>query len=108
MSWFFLILAGFLDIGVALGFGRLKHLTGLNLFLETFGVIAFLILSLFLLYQATKEISIGTAYAVWTGVGAGGTALAGIIFFNDPVNFWRIFFILLLTISITGVKLASE
>ena len=107
MSWFLLIVAGFLEVGFAVGFARLKHLTGIGLLSGVFIVGAFMAMSLFLLFQATKEIPIGTAYAVWTGIGAGGTLLTGMIFLNDPVNFWRIFFIVLLIIAIGGVKAVS-
>src|SRR5687767_14663026 len=107
MSLFFLILAGFLEIGFAVAFSRLKHLTGIDLLSGVLVVGIFMALSLVLLFQATKEIPIGTAYAVWTGIGAGGTVLAGMIFLNDPVNFWRIFFLMLLIIAIGGVKAVS-
>jgi len=54
-----------------------------------------------------RTISLGTAYAVWTGIGAFGTALVGIFFFNDPATFWRLFFLFLLVGSIIGIKLVS-
>jgi quaternary ammonium compound-resistance protein SugE len=61
-----------------------------------------------LLIKATQTIPIGTAYAVWTGIGAVGTVLVGIIFFKDPANFWRIFFISTLIFSIVGLKFVSN
>ena len=61
-----------------------------------------------LLVKATQSLPIGTAYAVWTGVGAVGTALIGIFLFKDPASFWRIFFIITLIASIIGLKFVSH
>jgi quaternary ammonium compound-resistance protein SugE len=61
-----------------------------------------------LLIKATETLPIGTAYAVWTGIGAVGTALVGIFFFKDPVTFWRIFFIVTLIGSVIGLKAVSS
>ena len=61
-----------------------------------------------LLVKATQTLPIGTAYAVWTGIGAVGTVLIGIIFFKEPVDFWRLFFITTLIISIIGLKVAAH
>lgn len=67
-----------------------------------------LILSMELLIRATASIPLGTAYAVWTGIGAVGTVLVGIIFFQESADFWRIFFILTLIGSIIGLKVLSH
>ncbi len=67
-----------------------------------------LILSMELLIRATATIPLGTAYAVWTGIGAVGTVLVGIIFFQESADFWRIFFILTLIGSIIGLKVLSH
>ncbi len=64
-------------------------------------------ISFWLLSLSMKTIPLGTAYAVWTGIGAFGTALVGIFFFNDPSSFWRMFFLLTLVASIVGLKLVS-
>jgi quaternary ammonium compound-resistance protein SugE len=61
-----------------------------------------------LLYKATQTLPIGTAYAVWTGIGAVGTVLVGIFIFKEPATFWRIFFISTLIASIIGLKFVSE
>jgi quaternary ammonium compound-resistance protein SugE len=61
-----------------------------------------------LLYKATQTLPIGTAYAVWTGIGAVGTALVGIIFFKEPADFWRIFFIITLIGSVVGLKAVAH
>jgi quaternary ammonium compound-resistance protein SugE len=72
------------------------------------GFFVCLAISMYLLYKVTRVLPIGTAYAVWTGIGAVGTVLLGIILFNEPVNFWRIFFISTLICSIIGLKLVSH
>lgn len=64
-------------------------------------------MSMYLLYRATLTLPIGTAYAVWTGIGAIGTALVGIFLFNEPADFWRVFFLFTLIASIAGLKLVS-
>ena len=61
-----------------------------------------------LLIKATQSLPIGTAYAVWTGIGAVGTVLMGIFVFKDPVTFWRIFFLVTLVSSIVGLKVVSS
>lgn len=61
-----------------------------------------------LLMKAIQTIPLGTAYAVWTGIGAAGTAIIGILIFKDPSNFWRLFFITLLIGSVLGLKLVSN
>lgn len=68
------------------------------------GFLICLTISMVLLVKATKEIPIGTAYAVWTGIGAVGSVIAGIVFFNEPATFWRIFFLFTLIASIIGLK----
>ncbi|HUQ96113.1 MAG TPA: SMR family transporter, partial [Chitinophagaceae bacterium] len=65
-------------------------------------------LSFLLLNKAIQTIPIGTAYAVWTGIGAVGTVLAGILFFKEPSDFWRLFFIATLILSIVGLKAVSH
>ncbi len=63
---------------------------------------------MFLLYKATQALPIGTAYAVWTGVGAVGTVIVGIMLFEEPTDFWRIFFLSTLIASIVGLKFVSR
>lgn len=64
-------------------------------------------MSMLLLAKAVQTIPLGTAYPVWTGIGAVGTVLAGILFFHDPATFWRMFFITTLILSIIGLKAVS-
>ena len=69
--------------------------------------VLFYILSIILLNKAVQQIPIGTAYAVWTGIGAAGTVLIGIFYFKEPYNFWRILFLCTLIMSIVGLKFFS-
>jgi quaternary ammonium compound-resistance protein SugE len=61
-----------------------------------------------LLYKASLTLPLGTAYAVWTGIGAVGTVIIGIMFFKEPADFWRLFFIATLIASIAGLKFVSN
>jgi quaternary ammonium compound-resistance protein SugE len=65
-------------------------------------------ISMYLLYRATQTLPIGTAYAVWTGIGAVGTVIVGIFVFKEPAHFWRLFFISTLICSIIGLKVVSH
>ncbi len=71
------------------------------------GFFLFLTVSMFLLYKATQTLPIGTAYAVWTGIGAVGTVIVGIIFFKEPADLWRMIFLTTLIGSIIGLKVVS-
>lgn len=71
------------------------------------GFLLCLTLSMILLSKAVQTIPIGTAYPVWTGIGAVGTVIVGILFFNEPATFWRLLFITTLIISIVGLKLVD-
>lgn len=66
------------------------------------------LISMLLLVKATHNLPIGTAYAVWTGIGAVGTVLVGILVFKEPAGFWRLFFIVMLIGSIIGLKMVSH
>jgi quaternary ammonium compound-resistance protein SugE len=105
MAWLILVLAGLFEVAFT---------TCLKLsdnFKNTGWSIAFFIsisLSFYLLNKAIQTIPLGTGYAVWTGIGAVGTALIGILVFKEPAYFWRVFFILLLISSIIGLKLVSK
>ncbi len=72
------------------------------------GFAAFYVLSAVLLAKATETLPLGTAYPVWTGIGAVGTVLVGIFIFNEPTNFWRLFFLTTLIASIIGLKAISS
>jgi len=85
----------------------LKGSHGLTRLVPTIGFVVFMILSMVLLAQALKSLPVGTAYAVWTGIGTAGSALAGMIWFGEPRDRRRIFFIFLIVASVIGLKLAE-
>lgn len=104
MSWFYLILAACCEIAFA---GSLKLTQNFSNLKWSVIFVAFYVLSIVLLNKAVQTIPIGTAYAVWTGIGAAGTVLIGILYFKEPVNFWRMFFLCTLILSIVGLKFFS-
>jgi quaternary ammonium compound-resistance protein SugE len=88
--------------------GKAKESTGTTMYLWYAGFLAALVISMLLLMKATETIPIGTAYAVWTGIGAVGTVLAGIFLFNEPATFLRLLFMTTLIGSIIGLKFVSH
>lgn len=108
MNWVILIIAGLFEVGFTSCLGKIKETTGSEKYWWMAGFIFFLSASMALLIKATQTLPIGTAYAVWTGIGAVGTVLMGIFVFNEPVNFLRLFFISTLIISIVGLKIVSH
>ncbi len=108
MNWLILVLAGFFEVGFTTCLSKAKQTSGFANMLWLGGFIASLAFSMFLLYKATQTLPIGTAYAVWTGIGAIGTAIIGIIFFKEPIDFWRLFFIFTLVVSVVGLKIVSN
>lgn len=108
MNWILLIVAGLFEVAFAACLGKAKETTGI---VATYWYIGFLIclaISMFLLVKVTQQLPIGTAYAVWTGIGAVGTVLVGILIFKEPATFWRLFFITTLIVSIVGLKVVSH
>jgi quaternary ammonium compound-resistance protein SugE len=108
MNWAILIIAGLFETAFAFCLGKARLTSGGEMFGWYAGFLIALIASMILLIKATQTLPIGTAYAVWTGIGAVGTALLGIFFFKEPSNFWRIFFLATLIGSIVGLKLVSK
>jgi quaternary ammonium compound-resistance protein SugE len=104
MPWFILVLAGLFEIGWAIG---LKYTEGFTRLWPTVGTVAAMAVSLGLLGIAMKSLPVGTAYAVWVGVGAVGTAILGIVLFAEPANAGRIASLALILAGIVGLKLAS-
>lgn len=104
MNWILLIIAGLFEVGFATCLGKAKETSGSTAALWIGGFFICLSISMFLLYRATQTLPIGTTYAVWTGVGAVGTVIVGILLFNEPTDFWRLFFITMLICSIIGLK----
>ena len=108
MSWILLIIGGLFEVAFASCLGKAKETTGMESAYWMIGFLLSLTTSMFLLYKATQELPIGTAYAVWTGIGAVGTVLVGILVFKEPATFWRLFFIVTLIASIIGLKFVSS
>jgi quaternary ammonium compound-resistance protein SugE len=108
MNWLILIVAGLFEVGFATCLGKARETTGMTSMFWMLGFFTSLSISMFLLYRATLTLPIGTAYAVWTGIGAVGTVLVGIFFFREPAEFWRLFFIFTLIASIIGLKLVTH
>lgn len=107
MHWIILIIAGLFETGFATCLGKAKETTGIESMMWMGGFLLCLTISMVLLYKATQVLPIGTAYAVWTGIGAVGTVIAGILLFNEPTTVWRIFFLCTLIASIIGLKFVS-
>lgn len=108
MSWIILIIAGLFEVGFTTCLGKVKETSGTTAALWLTGFFISLVLSMALLYKATQILPIGTAYAVWTGIGAVGTVIIGIFFFKEPSDFWRLFFLVTLIGSIAGLKFVSN
>ena len=107
MNWLILIIAGLFEVAFASCLGKAKESTGNTMYFWYAGFVISLTISMLLLLKATQTLPIGTAYAVWTGIGAVGTVLMGIFVFKEPVQFWRIFFLITLIGSIVGLKSVS-
>ena len=107
MNWFYLIIAGIFEVGFTTCLGKAKMSTGSTAFWWMLGFFVCLTISMSLLYKATQTLPLGTAYAVWTGIGAVGTVIIGIFLFKEPVHFWRLFFLFTLISSIIGLKFVS-
>lgn len=104
MAWFILLLAGLSEVGWAVG---LKYTHGFTRLWPTLGTVAAMIVSLWLLGLALKELPIGTAYAIWTGIGTIGTAILGIVLFGESAAVMRLVCIGLIVAGIVGLKLAT-
>lgn len=112
MNWIILIIAGLFETGFAACLGKAQESSGKESLWWWIGFAVCLFLSMFLMYKAisvgNNPIPIGTAYAVWTGIGAVGGVLAGIFIFNEPATFWRMFFVSTLIVSVVGLKVVSN
>lgn len=108
MSWILLIIGGLFEVAFASCLGKAKETSGMESTYWIIGFLASLTVSMILLYKATQVLPIGTAYAVWTGIGAVGTVLVGIFVFKEPATFWRVFFLSTLIMSIIGLKAVSS
>ncbi|MDE6296668.1 MAG: multidrug efflux SMR transporter [Muribaculaceae bacterium] len=107
MSWIILVLAGLMEVGFTFCLGKTKGATGQELVWWWIGFLVALSLSMFLMAKAAERLPIGTVYPVWTGIGAVGAVIVGIVFFKEPATFWRLFFITTLILSIIGLKIMT-
>jgi len=103
MPWIILLFAALFEITWAIG---LKYTEGLTRPVPTLLTVIALILSIVLLAQAARTLPIGTAYAVWTGVGTAGTVILGMVFMGDPVSAFRIGCVVLILAGVAGLRLA--
>lgn len=104
MAWLLLLLAGLFEVAWAIG---LKYTDGFSRPLPTLLTLSAMGVSVFLLAMAVKQLPLGTAYAVWTGIGAVGTVLMGIWLFNEPATLARILCLLLIIGGILGLKFSG-
>jgi quaternary ammonium compound-resistance protein SugE len=104
MAWIYIFVAGLFEVGWAIG---LKKSDGFSRTWPTLWTIVAMILSFMLLGKALRGIPIGTAYAVWTGIGAAGTAIVGMVLFNEPANAGRVVCLVLIVAGIVGLKFLS-
>ncbi|WP_135806856.1 DMT family transporter [Halorussus marinus] len=104
MSWILLFVAGLFEIAWAIG---LEYSDGLSEPIPTAGTVIALIISMVLLAKAIQDLPIGTAYAVWTGIGAVGTATLGIVLFDEPATSARLLFISVIVFGIVGLHFVS-
>lgn len=104
MDWAILIVAGLFEVAMALSLSLSRNFTRLwpSVAFGVTGTVSFLLLS-----RAMRTIPVGTAYAAWTGIGAFGTAILGILWLKDPATFWRVFFLVTLIGSVIGLKVSS-
>jgi quaternary ammonium compound-resistance protein SugE len=104
MAWFILILAGLLEIGWAIG---LKYTDGFTRPLPSVLTAAAIVISMVMLAWSARSLPIGTAYAVWVGIGASGAAILGMVLFGESRNPARLFFLGMLVVSIVGLRLST-
>lgn len=104
MAWIYLLIAGITEIIWAIG---LKEAQGFTVLLPSIVTLIFIVVSFFLFAKAMETIPIGTAYAIFTGIGAAGTAIVGILLFNEGASAGKLFFLVLLLVGIIGLKLAD-
>ena len=104
MAWYYLIVAGLFEVVWAIG---LKYTDGFTRLWPTAGTVAAMLASFYCLAEALKTIPVGTGYAVWTGIGAAGTAVLGMLLFAEPAALPRILSLLLIVSGIVGLKLSA-
>ncbi|OOG46885.1 quaternary ammonium compound efflux SMR transporter SugE [Rhodanobacter sp. C01] len=104
MAWVYLLLAGLFEVIWAIG---LKYTEGFTRLWPTVGTVTAMVISIVLLAMAVKTLPIGTAYAIWTGIGAVGAVALGIVLFGDPATLPRLLCVALIVVGIVGLKLTA-
>ncbi|MBR6758330.1 MAG: multidrug efflux SMR transporter [Bacteroidaceae bacterium] len=107
MNWLILFIAGCFEVAFTFCLGKTRGATGVEFYLWGAGFLVATFMSMYLLARASQTLPLGTAYAVWTGIGAVGTVLLGIFVFREPVSLARMFFLFTLIASIVGLKVVS-
>ena len=105
MAWIYLLLAGLFEVVWAIG---LKYTEGFTRLWPTVGTVTAMVISIVLLAMAVKTLPIGTAYAIWTGIGAIGAVAFGIVLFGDPATLPRLLCVALILVGIVGLKLTAH
>ena len=105
MAWIYLLVAGMLEVGWAVS---LNYTEGFSRLMPTILTGAFLLGSMAFMGLAVRDLPLGTAYAIWVGIGAVGTATLGIILFDESKDFWRLFFLGMIIVSLVGLKLTTK
>jgi len=104
MAWIYLLLAGLFEVIWAIG---LKYTDGFTRLWPTVGTVTAMVISIVLLAMAVKTLPIGTAYAIWTGIGAVGAVALGIVLFGDPATLPRLLCVALIVVGIVGLKFTA-
>lgn len=110
INWILLIVGGLFETCFAISLGKAQQSSGKELWMWLAFFAVSVSLSMFLLFKAMggeRPIPVGTAYAVWGAIGAIGTVILGILLFNEPVTFWRLFFLSMLVIAVVGLQVVS-
>jgi quaternary ammonium compound-resistance protein SugE len=105
MAWVFLFTAALFEIGWAVG---LKYTEGFTKLWPSVLTVAAMVVSLTFLALAVRTIPVGTGYAIWTGIGAVGTAVLGVVLFAEPLTAWRVICLLLIVSGVIGLKFAAH
>ena len=108
MAWIYLIIGGLFEVAFTTCLGKAREALGTEFWLLILGFLLSVTVSMYMLFLASRTLPMGTSYAVWAGIGAVGSVIAGIILFKEPTDFWRIFFLFLLIGSIVGLKLSTK
>jgi quaternary ammonium compound-resistance protein SugE len=104
MAWLFVVVAGLLEVGFAIS---MKESNGFSRLVPTALFVLFAILSLAVLNLGLRDLPVGSAYAVWTGIGATGTLIVGMLFLSEPATFMRIAFVVMIIMGVIGLQLAG-